>query len=115
MMTAAVEKIQASPYKENLNGAYMAGYMAALTEERGKRRMARQKRERKKYFAMQKVTGVVVLVFTAVAVKVLDGDATIAFLTIPLGLSMLLSREMLIVNSYYCNCEEENGGLPGKE
>lgn len=115
MMTAAVEKIQASPYKENINGAYMAGYMAALNEERGKRRAERQKRERKKYFVTQKVTGVVVLVFTAAAVKVLDGDATIAFLTIPLGLSLLLSKEMLIVNRYYWKCEEENGELPQRE
>ena len=115
MMTAAVERIQENPYKETIDRAYMAGYMAALNEERGKRREARKRKERKKYFAMQKLTGVAMLIFTAVVVKILDGDGTIAILTIPLGLSLLLSREMLIVNRYYWKCEEENGGLPKEE
>lgn len=35
------------------------------------------------------------------------GDATIAFITVPLGLSMLLSKEMLIINKYYWKCEEK--------
>ena len=44
---------------------------------------------------------------TAVAIKILEGDATIAFITVPLGLSMLLSKEMLIINKYYWKCEEK--------
>lgn len=64
-------------------------------------------RERKKYFAMQKLNGVALLIFTAVAIKILEGDATIAFITVPLGLSMLLSKEMLIINKYYWKCEEK--------
>lgn len=71
------------------------------------RRAARERRERKKYFAMQKLNGVALLIFTAVAIKILEGDATIAFITVPLGLSMLLSKEMLIINKYYWKCEEK--------
>ena len=57
---------------------------------------------------MQKLNGVALLIFTAVAIKILEGDATIAFITVPLGLSMLLSKEMLIINKYYWKCEEKS-------
>lgn len=60
---------------------------------------------------MQKLNGVALLIFTAVAIKILEGDATIAFITVPLGLSMLLSKEMLIINKYYWKCEEKAESL----
>ena len=109
MQTAAVQKIseQNSPYKAMLDRAYMIGYTDAMNQERSYRRAARERRERKKYFAMQKLNGVALLIFTAVAIKILEGDATIAFITVPLGLSMLLSKEMLIINKYYWKCEEK--------
>ena len=114
MQTAAVQKIseQNSPYKAMLDRAYMIGYTDAMNQERSHRRAARERRERKKYFAMQKLNGVALLIFTAVAIKILEGDATIAFITVPLGLSMLLSKEMLIINKYYWKCEKkaERGG-----
>ena len=47
------------------------------------------------------------LIFTAAAVKILNGDATVALITVPLGLSLLLSREMLIINRYYWKHQEE--------
>ncbi len=111
MQTAAVQKIseQNSPYKAMLDRAYMIGYTDAMNQERSHRRAARERRERKKYFAMQKLNGVALLIFTAVAIKILEGDATIAFITVPLGLSMLLSKEMLIINKYYWKCEEKGG------
>lgn len=107
MTMAAVQKIMGSPYKEVIDAAYMAGYMDAMNREREKRKEAKRRRERKKYFAMQKLSGVAMLILTAAAVKALNGDATIAIITIPLGLSLLLSREMLIVNKYYWKYQEE--------
>lgn len=104
---AAVQKQQRSTYKEPMDYVYMAGYMDALSQERNRRKEARERRERKKYFAVQKITGVAMLVITAAAVKILEGDATIAIITIPLGLSLLMSKEMLIINRYYWKCEEE--------
>ncbi len=85
MQTAAVQKIseQNSPYKAMLDRAYMIGYTDAMNQERSHRRAARERRERKKYFAMQKLNGVALLIFTAVAIKILEGDATIAFITVP--------------------------------
>lgn len=108
MQTAAVQKIseQNSPYKAMLDRAYMIGYTDAMNQERSRRRAARERRK-KKYFAMQKLNGVALLIFTAVAIKILEGDATIAFITVPLGLSMLLSKEMLVINKYYWRCEEK--------
>lgn len=107
MTTAAVQKITGSPYKEEIARAYTAGYMDAMNREREKRKAARRQRERKRYFAVQKVTGVAMLIFTAAAVKILDGDATVVLITVPLGLSLLLSREMLIINRYYWKHQEE--------
>lgn len=91
MQTAAVQKIseQNSPYKAMLDRAYMIGYTDAMNQERSRRRAARERRERKKYFAMQKLNGVALLIFTAVAIKILEGDATIAFITVPLGLWLI--------------------------
>ena len=68
----------------------MIGYTDAMNQERSRRRAARERRERKKYFAMQKLNGVALLIFTAVAIKILEGDATIAFITVPLGLAVLV-------------------------
>lgn len=108
MQTATVQKIneQNSQYKATLDRAYMLGYTDAVNQERSHRRAAKEHRERKKYFAMQKLSGVAMLIFTAIAIKILEGDATIAFVTVPLGLSMLLSKEMLIINKYYWKCKE---------
>lgn len=103
----AVQKIQSNPYREAIDSAYLVGYMDAVQQERKKRTAARRRRERKRYFAMQKITGVAMLIFTAAAVKALEGDATIALITVPLGLSLLLSREMLIINRYYWKHQEE--------
>lgn len=107
MQSAAVKILQNDTYKANFDRAYMIGYTDAMNQERNRRREARKRRERKRYFAMQKLGGVATLIFTAVAIKILEGDATIAFVTVPLGLSMLLSKEMLIINKYYWKCEEK--------
>lgn len=75
MQTAAVQKIseQNSLYKATLDRAYMIGYTDAINQDRSRRRAARERRERKKYFAMQKLNGVALLIFTAVAIKILEG------------------------------------------
>ena len=67
----------------------------------------RKQRERKRYFIKQRLYGLATLIFTVFAVRVLDGDATIALFTIPLGISLLISKEMLIVNRYYWEHEDE--------
>lgn len=41
------------------------------------------------------------LVLTIFAVKLLDGDATIALLTVPLGLILIFSKEKWWMDNYY--------------
>lgn len=90
-----------------LEDAYVQGYTDAMRKTRERNRARREQRERKRYFIKQRLYGLATLVFTVFAVRVLDGDATIALLTIPLGLSLLLSKQMLIVNNYYWEHEDE--------
>ena len=46
------------------------------------------------------------LVFTALAVWILEGDATIALITVPLGLALIFSRKKILVNDYYFEIKE---------
>lgn len=90
-----------------LEDAYVQGYTDAMRKIRERNRARREQRERKRYFIKQRIYGLVTLVFTVLAVRFLDGDATIAIFTIPLGVSLLLSKQMLIVNQYYWEHEDE--------
>lgn len=46
----------------------------------------------------------------ALSARVLDGDATVALVMVPLGLSLITSRQMLIINKYYWEHEDRTGG-----
>lgn len=50
------------------------------------------------------------LVFTVLAVWISEGDATIALITVPLGLALIFSRKKLVVNDYYFETEERRAG-----
>lgn len=56
-----------------------------------------RERERWLYFLKQKAVGVFLLLLTILAIKLLDGDATIALLTIPLGLMLIFSKEKWLI------------------
>lgn len=90
-----------------LEDAYVQGYTDAMRKIRERNRERREQRERKRYFIKQRIYGMATLAFTILAVRFLDGDATIALFTIPLGVSLLLSKQMLIVNQYYWEHEDE--------
>lgn len=96
-MVAELQTVSREACTAMIEHAYAMGYMDA------------KERERKRYFITQKLHGVAVLILTVVAVKLLDGDATIALFTVPLGVTLIASKEMLIINEYYWKCEEENG------
>lgn len=66
---------------------------------------ARKRRKRKRYFLTQKLYGVAMLILTAVSVKLLDGDITVAFILVPMGIVLITSKEMLIVNEYFWESE----------
>lgn len=94
-------------YKE-YEDSYINGYADALEDMR-RWQQARRQRERQArhwYFIKQRALGVAMLIFTVLAVWILEGDATIALITVPLGLALIFSREKLIVNDYYFETEE---------
>lgn len=95
--TAHIRIVEPQP-KSWTAAAYRRGYADALEDMRQRQR---EKRRCRQYFIMQKLNGIALLVLTALAVYILEGDATIAVFTVPLALYMICSREMCIVNRYY--------------
>ena len=88
-----------------LEGAYQRGYTDAVVDMRKKKRQRQQREQAKKarrwYFIKQKACGLAMLAITVLAVWATEGDITIAFITVPLGLTCLISKEMLIMNDFY--------------
>lgn len=87
--------------------AYQRGYTDAMADMRKKKEQRRQREQEKKarrwYFIKQKACG---LAITVLAVWATEGDITIAFITVPLGLTCIFSKEMLIMNDYYFTTKE---------
>lgn len=93
---------------------YDEGYRACQIDYRRKikdRKQSKlQEKRRRLYFLKQKVIGVFFLIFTIFAVKLLDGDATVAFLTVPLGLTLIFSKEKWWMDNYYFETEKKERG-----
>lgn len=107
-MAAQAERLKISITEENRaikalqEAAYIKGYMTAELRERERRKKAGKE---KRYFLTQKLYGVAMLILTAVSVKLLEGDITAAFILVPMGIMLITSKEMLIVNKYFWECE----------
>lgn len=67
--------------------------------------------KRFKYFLKQKAMGLLMLVISVVAVWPLEGDCTHMILTVPIGLILLLSKEMLIEDDYYYEVQERKARM----
>lgn len=110
-MAAQAERLKISITEENRairalqEAAYIEGYMTAELRERERRKKARERKKRKRYFLTQKLYGVAMLILTAVSVKLLEGDITVAFILVPMGIVLITSKEMLIVNKYFWESE----------
>lgn len=70
------------------------------------KRRERRQRQRRRYFLKQRLIGIALLALTMLAVKLLDGDATIAIITVPLGLYLIFTGEMVIVDRFYRDTKE---------
>ena len=110
-MAARAERLKISTTEENRaikalqEAAYIKGYMTAeLRSGKGERERENARKE-KRYFLTQKLYGVAMLILTAVSVKLLEGDITAAFILVPMGIVLITSKEMLIVNKYFWECE----------
>ena len=78
-----------------------------LRKKKEQRRQREQaKKARRWYFIKQKACGLAMLAITVLAVWATEGDITIAFITVPLGLTCIFSKEMLIMNDYYFTTKE---------
>lgn len=79
---------------------------------RRRKQRERRRQQRRRYFIKQRLSGIAILILTVLAIKTLDGDATIALFTVPMGLYMIFSKEMLIVNKFYWQEERwHNAGI----
>lgn len=96
-------------YSDAESKSYDEGYRACQLDykQRAKeqKQLKIQEKRRRLYFLKQKVIGVFFLVFTIFAIKLLDGDATIALLTVPLGLILIFSKEKWWMDNYYFETE----------
>lgn len=66
----------------------------------------RRRQQRRWYFIKQRLYGIALIAITVLAVMALDGDATIAVITLPLAGCLIFSKEMLIVDNYYWKTKE---------
>lgn len=72
-----------------------------MKQYRRRTKRERERRQRRLYFIKQRLYGIALIIFTVLAVTALDGDATIAVITMPLGGYMIFGKEMLIMDNYY--------------
>lgn len=108
-----VSEEMGAAYREYRHG-YKNGYSDAIEDMRLRQRKRRQqeriRQQRRWYFIKQRLTGLFLIVFTALIVKALDGDATIALITVPLGLYLIFTKEMCIENNFYWEMKEGSNG-----
>lgn len=67
--------------------------------------------KKQKYFLTQKLLGVLMLIVSVISMIILDGDITVALFTVPIGLTLLFSKEMIFTNEYFFEVKEANGEL----
>lgn len=85
-------------YTDTTSKAAVSDYMARLHRDKQRERRRQQRRQ---YFLKQRLTGIFLLVFTILAVMVTGGDATIAIITVPLGLYLVFTKKMVIESDFY--------------
>lgn len=97
-------------YTYGYETGFEAGYKACeedrkrLEVERKERRL--KENRRRLCFVKQKLIGVLMIFLTGFIVKILDGDATIAVITVPLACTMIFSKKKIWMDDYY----REEGG-----
>lgn len=101
----------AAGYSEGENCGYDVGYEKCRADYRQRVRERKKTKyaakRRRLYFLKQKIIGVFFLIGTILMVRLLDGDATIALLTVPISLTLIFSKEKYWMDQYYFDTEEE--------
>lgn len=75
---------------DGYDDAYKSGYQRCMRDER-------RRKEREMYYILQKALGSIMLAVTVLCIIVLDGDATIALLLLPIILCLIFSNRPMLV------------------
>lgn len=115
MRTATVIYTETAMHREEYKNGYEYAQMRRRQQERETRRRQRERQRRRNYFIQQKLYGIAILLIT-IAVCAFTEDATIAVITVPIGLTLVASKKMWLINEYYWSTEERGrkGGEDGK-
>lgn len=105
-----IDIIDSRSYETGYEEGYQACQLDYLRKAKERKQLKIQEKRRRLYFLKQKVIGVFFLIFTIFAVKLLDGDATIALLTVPIGLTLIFSKEKWWMDNYYFESERNERG-----
>ena len=105
MRTAAVIYTETVIHGEEYRKGYEYAQMRRRQQEREKCWRQRERERRRNYFIQQKIYGVALLILT-IATCAVTGDATIAVITVPLGLTLVASKKMWLINDYYREMEQ---------
>ena len=80
--------------------AYSAGYAAAVADmvERDAKRRKRRRAaaQRRKHMLIQKLVGFVLVTANVLAAYIRDGDITAAVVLVPLGIYIMLTKELVL-------------------
>lgn len=105
MRTAAAIYTETVIHGEEYRKGYEYAQMRRRQQEREKCRRQRERERRKNYFIQQRIYGIALLILT-IAVCAFMRDATIAVITVPLGLTLVASKKMWLINDYYREMEQ---------
>ncbi|MBS6180537.1 MAG: hypothetical protein KH921_07090 [Erysipelotrichaceae bacterium] len=87
---------------------YDEGYQACIKNYKKRKEKRNAELRRARYFMKQKAIGFLLIVATVLAVwLLLDGDATIALVTIPLGLTLMFTKEKYWMDDYFYETENK--------
>lgn len=72
--------------------------------------MKYKKSKRYYYFRKQRCYGLAFILLGILTAIILGGDITVSILLVPLGIYIMLTKEMLITDDYYFEVKEKRNG-----
>ena len=63
-------------------------------------------KQKKMYFIKQKLVGMLVIVLAILSVIFSEGDGTAALVMVPMGIGLIITKDMVLMNEYYWEVKE---------
>lgn len=63
-------------------------------------------KKKKIYFIKQKLVGLLVIVLAILSVIFSEGDGTAALVMVPMGIGLIITKDMVLMNDYYWEMKE---------